>query len=95
MTNGSVHGTPAGHVWRRPMRARDAAEQHRVATPLELLFDLCFVVAVALAAASLHHAVAENHIASGVLSYAMVFFAIWWAWMNFTKFYARVPFNCG
>ena len=25
--------------WYRPMRARDGAEQHRGATPLELLFD--------------------------------------------------------
>ena len=37
------------------MRPRDPAEPHRVATPLELLFDLCFVVAVAQASAHLHH----------------------------------------
>ena len=35
---------------------------HRVSTPLELLFDLCFVVAVAQAAAQLDHAIAENHV---------------------------------
>ncbi|MEV8512426.1 hypothetical protein [Dactylosporangium sp. NPDC051484] len=34
--------------WRWPMRARDTRETHRVATPLELLFDLCFVVAIAV-----------------------------------------------
>jgi low temperature requirement protein LtrA len=33
--------------WYAPMVARDTGEAHRVATPLELLFDLCFVVAVA------------------------------------------------
>ncbi len=77
---------PAGLVWRRPMVARAAREAHRAATPLELLFDLCFVVAVAQAAARLHHALAEGHAAAGVLGYAMVFFAIWWAWMNFTWF---------
>jgi hypothetical protein len=29
-----------------PMRARDPGESHRVSTPLELLFDLTFVVGV-------------------------------------------------
>ncbi len=29
------------------MTARSTAEEHRVSTPLELLFDLCFAVAVA------------------------------------------------
>lgn len=32
------------------------------------------------------HAVAESHAGEGILDYAMVFFAIWWAWMNFTWF---------
>lgn len=68
------------------MRGRDPAEAHRVSTSLELLFDLCFVVAVAQAAAQLHHALAEGHLAVGLVGYAMVFFAIWWAWMNFTWF---------
>ncbi|GAA5055536.1 low temperature requirement protein A [Thermocatellispora tengchongensis] len=68
------------------MRPRSSEEEHRAATPLELLFDLCFVVAVAQAAASLHHAESEAHIGSGLIGYVMVFFAIWWAWMNFTWF---------
>ncbi|MEE3851844.1 low temperature requirement protein A [Gordonia sp. LSe1-13] len=68
------------------MRPRDPEEPGRSATPLELFFDLVFVVAVATAAVELHHALTEDHIADGVLSYAMVFFAIWWAWMNFTWF---------
>jgi low temperature requirement protein LtrA len=75
-----------GSRWLRPMRAREPAEAHRASTPLELFFDLCFVVAVSLAAAGLHHALAEQHIAAGVLGYLMVFFAIWWAWVNFTAF---------
>ncbi|MFF9914382.1 low temperature requirement protein A [Streptomyces sp. NPDC013457] len=69
-----------------PLTARSRAEAHRAATPLELFFDLCFVVAVAQAGAELVHAVAEHHAAEGVGHYAMVFFAIWWAWMNFTWF---------
>jgi len=68
------------------MVPRDAGEPHRVATPLELFFDLCFVTAVAQAAAHLHHALSEGHIGHGLVAYLMVFFAIWWAWMNFTWF---------
>ncbi|WP_189602369.1 low temperature requirement protein A [Streptomyces lateritius] len=69
-----------------PLTARSRDEAHRAATPLELFFDLCFVVAVAQAGAELVHAVAEAHTAEGIVNYAMVFFAIWWAWMNFTWF---------
>ena len=54
--------------WLTPMRARSSDESHRVATPLELFFDLCFVVAVAQAALPLHHAISENHVADGVTS---------------------------
>ncbi|OEV31177.1 low temperature requirement protein A, partial [Streptomyces nanshensis] len=71
---------------RRTMRGRDPGEEHRSATPLELFFDLTFVVAVSQAAAQLHHALVEGHFASGLAGYAAVFFAIWWAWMNFTWF---------
>jgi low temperature requirement protein LtrA len=53
---------------------------------LELLFDLCFVVAVAQAARELNSSLAANHIGSGVQSYLLVFFAIWWAWVNLTWF---------
>lgn len=72
--------------WYRPMRAHDPHEGHRAATPLELFFDLCFVVAVALAAARLHHAIAEGHIREALPSYGVIFFAVWWAWLNFTWF---------
>lgn len=73
----------------RPLRrltARGRGEPHRVATPLELFFDLCFVVAVAQAGVELVHAVAEGHAGNGILNYAMLFFSIWWAWMNFSWF---------
>jgi low temperature requirement protein LtrA len=76
----------SGGVWYRPMVARPTDEDHRGATVLELFFDLCFVVAVAQAASALHHQIAEDHAGDGVVGYAMVFFAIWWAWMNFTWF---------
>jgi len=76
----------AGTPWRVPMRSRDAGEASRAATPLELLFDLTFVAAVSLLASELAHSLAQNHAGEGVLGYLMVFFAIWWAWMNFTWF---------
>ena len=75
--------TPRWHV---TMSGRDPDEEHRAATPLELFFDLCFVVAVAQASVALHHEVAEGHLLDGALFFGMTFFAIWWAWMNFTWF---------
>ncbi|MFF3562669.1 low temperature requirement protein A [Streptomyces sp. NPDC002574] len=68
------------------MTPRDPHEAHRVATPLELLFDLCFVVAVAQAGGRLVHSVAEGHPVHGIAGYCFVFFAIWWAWVNFAWF---------
>lgn len=68
------------------MRARRRDEQHRTATPLELFFDLCFVVAIAQAGQQLAHALAEGHPGHGISGYLMLFFAIWWAWMNFSWF---------
>lgn len=68
------------------MVARDPNEPHRAATPLELLYDLCYVVAIAQAAASLHHSVSHGHGLEGAGAFALVFFTIWWAWMNFTWF---------
>ena len=70
----------------RSVRPRDTAEAHRASTPLELLFDLVSVIAIAAAAAGLHHAIAEAHIIDGVLKFTGTFFAIWWAWMNYTWF---------
>jgi low temperature requirement protein LtrA len=68
------------------MTGRSPDEPHRAATPLELFFDLVFVVALARAASVLHHAIAEGHASDGVTVFAMAFFGIWWAWMNFTWF---------
>ncbi|GLQ20440.1 low temperature requirement protein A [Algimonas porphyrae] len=70
----------------RPMLARDPDEGHRAATPLELLFDLASVVAIAAASVGLHHAIADAHALDGVIRFVMAFFAIWWAWMNYTWF---------
>jgi low temperature requirement protein LtrA len=83
--DGSGRRPPVPPLLRR-IAARSRDEVHRASSPLELLFDLCFVVAIAQAGAQLVHAVAEGHTGEGVLGYAMVFFAIWWAWMEFSWF---------
>ncbi|MEV7398371.1 low temperature requirement protein A [Aeromicrobium sp. NPDC092404] len=70
----------------RPLAPRDPREEHRAASPLELFTDLCYVVAIAQAALSLHHEIAEGHAAHGLLWFAVSFFAIFWAWLNFVWF---------
>ena len=68
------------------MLARDPDEPHRAASSLELLFDLVFVLAVSQASGALHHLWESQHFAEGLAAYAMVFFAILGAWINFTWF---------
>ena len=45
-----------------------------------------FVVAVAQSAAGLHHGLLAGHTTGAIVGFAMSFFALWWAWMNFTWF---------
>lgn len=71
------------HIHTR-VRARDIHEHDRASTPLELLFDLTFVVAIGSLVAQLAHAVAEGRTAETIAPFVMVFFAIWWAWNQFT-----------
>ncbi|MCQ0090973.1 low temperature requirement protein A [Roseovarius sp. M141] len=66
--------------------ARNPDETHRAATPLELMFDLASVIAIAAAAHGLAHAVEEAHAVQGVIGFLCSFFMIWWAWMNYTWF---------
>ncbi len=66
---------------RYPMVTRDQNEEHRASTMLELFFDLAIVIAIASAAVALHHAFIENHIGSGLITFSLVFFALWWAWI--------------
>ena len=75
------------------MSGRDPRQQHRVASSLELFFDLVFVIAVSQASQNLHHGIVEGHAMATVLAYAMIFFAIWWAWMNFTWFASAFDTN--
>lgn len=68
------------------MSGRDPHEPHRVATPLELLFDLTFVIAFGTAASELAHMLAAGHVGAGLTAFGFATFAIWWAWMNFSWF---------
>jgi low temperature requirement protein LtrA len=70
----------------RRMAGRDPHEQHRAATPLELLFDLTFVVAFGIAASEFAHMLAEDHIGAGLKAFLFSTFAICWAWINFSWF---------
>jgi len=68
------------------MTGRDPAESHRSATPLELLFDLTFVVAFGQAGDQLAHLVADAHVGPAIGGFTFAMFAICWAWINFTWF---------
>jgi low temperature requirement protein LtrA len=70
----------------RAMSGRDPHEEHRVATPLELLFDLTFVVGFGIAANEFAHMLAENHVGAALLGFSFATFAICWAWINFAWF---------
>src|SRR5918999_3121713 len=74
------------HHRRARMRGRDPHESHRSATPLELLFDLTFVVAFGMAADELAHFLAEDHVKTALLGFGFATFAISWAWINFSWF---------
>jgi low temperature requirement protein LtrA len=68
------------------MGGRDPHEKHRTATPLELFFDLTFVIAFGVAGNQFAHAVAEAHVGPGLLGFCYAMFAVIWAWVNFTWF---------
>ena len=80
--------------------ARNPDEAHRPATPLELMFDLAPVIAIAAAAHGLALAVEEAHVLQRVIGFMCSFFMIWWACMNYTWFASAYDdnfsaFRCG
>ncbi len=68
------------------MTARAPDEPHRASSQLELLFDLTFVVAISRLTAQVAEKIAHGEGLQTVTPFLQVFFAIWWAWMNFTWF---------
>ncbi len=70
----------------RPLSGRDPNEAHRTATPLELLYDLTFVVAFGTAANELAHYLAEGHFGAAIGGFCFAVLAVVWAWMNYSWF---------
>ncbi len=71
---------------RVPMTGRDPEEPGRVSSPLELLFDLTFVVAVGTAASQFAEMLAEDHPGQAVVAFVLAMFAISVAWISFSWF---------
>jgi len=69
-----------------PMRARDPGEEGRASSPLELLFDLTFVIGVGVAAENLTDLIAGGHTGKAVLGFVFAMFAILVGWINFNWF---------
>ncbi|MFD3477491.1 low temperature requirement protein A [Streptomyces sp. NPDC058695] len=68
------------------MTGRDPQEPGRVSSPLELLFDLTFVVAVGTASSQFAEMVAEGHTGEAVTAFVLAMFAISVAWISFSWF---------
>ena len=76
----------AVHHHLQRMTGRDPRERGRVATTLELLYDLTIVVAFGVAGSEFAHALAAGHLLAGSAAFIFVLFAVCWAWMNSTWF---------
>jgi low temperature requirement protein LtrA len=68
------------------MSGRDTHEAHRAATPLELLFDLTFVIAFGVAASEFAHMLISGHTVAGLAGFLFATFSVSWAWINFSWF---------
>ncbi|MFD9502792.1 low temperature requirement protein A [Streptomyces sp. NPDC060035] len=88
--NDSAHpdGADEGKLAHRlvPMTGRDPEEHGRASSPLELLFDLTFVVAVGTAASHFAEMAAEGHPGQAVTAFVLAMFAISVAWISFSWF---------
>ena len=70
----------------RPMRGRDPRERGRTTTPLELLYDLTYVVAFAAASDQLAEQLGHGDVWPAIGAYLFAVWAVSWAWLNFTWF---------
>lgn len=89
MSDSSLSNSPGprrlAHA-RVPMTGRDPEERGRVSSPLELLFDLTFVVAVGTAASQFAEMLAEGHAWQAIVAFVLAMFAISVAWISFSWF---------
>lgn len=70
----------------RPMPGRNPKERGRTTTPLELLYDLTYVVAFAAASDQLAEQLAHGDVWPALGAYVFAVRAVSWAWLNFTWF---------
>ncbi|GAA2066464.1 low temperature requirement protein A [Catenulispora yoronensis] len=70
----------------RPLAGRDPQEQYRSSTPLELLYDLVFVVAFATAAEQAAHYLVERHVGTALAGFLTAVTAIVVAWTDYSWF---------
>jgi low temperature requirement protein LtrA len=68
------------------MLGRDPNQAHRAATPLELLFDLVFVVAFATAANELAYYIAYEKYVVAIFGFFFTMSGVCWAWTSATRF---------
>lgn len=68
------------------MAGRDAHERGRVASTLELLFDLVFVISFAQAANGLADQIHHENLIGGLIGFGFAMFAAVWAWINYSWF---------
>jgi low temperature requirement protein LtrA len=73
------------HQARKPS-GRDPGEHGRTVTPLELLYDLVFVVTFGQAANQFAHLLSEGHVPASIGGFLFAMFAVIWAWINFSWF---------
>lgn len=69
---------------RLPMSGRDPDEDGRTATPLELLYDLTFAVAIGVVAEQFAELVIGGHAGVGILGFVFGMWAILLGWINYT-----------
>ena len=72
----TTHQTPSTRFHLRPMAPRDPGQPHRTASPLELFFDLVFVVAIERRTHLLHGDPGRGCIAA-TIGLTML---VWFAW---------------
>lgn len=70
----------------RPMSGHDPSERGRTTTPLELLYDLTYVVAFGAASDQLAEQLSHGDVWPAIGAYAFAVWAVSWAWLNFSWF---------
>lgn len=78
-----VSGMSLSHHLGR-MTGRDPDEAHRVSTPLELLFDLTFVVAFSQISTEAAHYLEVGDVGPALGGFQFATFAVIWAWINYS-----------